>query len=104
MEIKYFFLAVEKRSDELIVRHEYPQVSPKVEYYLSPKGETLMPILQTLCSWGEEHMEHQDEEEQKNGRYMRFTQNGKKNDGIWGYLRQRMSFLCTKAHNEKDGR
>jgi DNA-binding HxlR family transcriptional regulator len=42
-------------SNNLIVRKEYPQVPPKVEYSLSPKGLTLMPVLQALCTWGEEH-------------------------------------------------
>jgi Predicted transcriptional regulators len=41
--------------NNLIVRKEYPQVPPKVEYSLSPKGLTLMPVLQALCTWGEEH-------------------------------------------------
>lgn len=42
-------------SNNLIVRKEYPQIPPKVEYSLSPKGLTLMPVLQALCAWGEEH-------------------------------------------------
>ncbi|MBY9080210.1 helix-turn-helix transcriptional regulator [Paenibacillus sp. HN-1] len=41
--------------NNLIVRKEYPQVPPKVEYSLSPKGLNLMPVLQALCTWGEEH-------------------------------------------------
>ncbi|MDO4553904.1 MAG: helix-turn-helix domain-containing protein [Lachnospiraceae bacterium] len=45
----------ELESDDLIVRHEYPQVPPKVEYYLSEKGLTLMPILQAICRWGHEN-------------------------------------------------
>jgi DNA-binding HxlR family transcriptional regulator len=47
----------ELEQDDLIVRREYPQVPPKVEYYLSQRGQTLMPILQTLCLWGVEHMD-----------------------------------------------
>lgn len=46
----------ELEHDGLIVRHEYPQVPPKVEYYLSEKGKTLMPVLHSLCSWGKEHI------------------------------------------------
>lgn len=46
----------ELEADSLIIRHEYPQVPPKVEYYLSPKGQTLMPILKNLCAWGEENI------------------------------------------------
>ncbi len=46
----------ELESDELIIRHEYPGVPPKVEYYLSEKGLSLMPVLQTICQWGHEHI------------------------------------------------
>ena len=47
----------ELEADGLIVRNEYPQVPPKVEYSLSKRGETLMPILHTLCLWGIEHID-----------------------------------------------
>ena len=36
---------------------EYPQVPPKVEYYLSERGLTLMPILDSLCKWGHSHID-----------------------------------------------
>ncbi len=47
----------ELEENDLIVRHEYPQVPPKVEYYLSERGKTLMPILNTFCQWGTEHID-----------------------------------------------
>lgn len=47
----------ELENDNLIVRHEYPQVPPKVEYYLSERGETLMPVLHELCKWGAIHFD-----------------------------------------------
>ena len=40
----------------LIHREVYPQVPPKVEYSLSPYGESLNNILDNLCSWGEDHV------------------------------------------------
>lgn len=39
--------------DGIILRKEYPQIPPKVEYSLSKKGETLIPILDVMCDWGE---------------------------------------------------
>ncbi len=45
----------ELEEDELIIRKEYPQVPPKVEYSLSKKGESMMPILHALCEWGREY-------------------------------------------------
>ncbi len=38
--------------DEIIVRTEYSQIPPKVEYSLSKKGLSLMPILKEMCIWG----------------------------------------------------
>lgn len=45
----------ELEADGLIVRKEYPQIPPKVEYSLSERGKSLMPILDMMCVWGEEH-------------------------------------------------
>jgi len=47
----------ELETDGLIIRHEYPQVPPKVEYSLSEKGMSIMPILNTICNWGHEHID-----------------------------------------------
>ncbi|SCW33076.1 transcriptional regulator, HxlR family [Paenibacillus tianmuensis] len=45
----------ELETDDMLIRTEYPQVPPKVEYRLSPKALTLMPVLEMLCAWGQEH-------------------------------------------------
>ncbi|WP_125141569.1 winged helix-turn-helix transcriptional regulator [Clostridium transplantifaecale] len=42
----------ELEADGLIIRHEYPQVPPKVEYYLSEKGYSLLPVIRSICKWG----------------------------------------------------
>lgn len=42
----------ELEADGLVVRKEYPQVPPKVEYSLTDKAETLLPLLEELCEWG----------------------------------------------------
>ena len=42
-------------ADGLINRKEYPQIPPKVEYSLTEKGTTLIPILDQLCEWGDNH-------------------------------------------------
>ncbi|MBT8506957.1 HxlR family transcriptional regulator [Methanomicrobiaceae archaeon CYW5] len=47
----------ELEKDGLITRKVYPQVPPKVEYSLTEKGLSLMPILDLLCEWGYEHMD-----------------------------------------------
>ena len=43
----------ELEADQLIVRKEYPQIPPKVEYSLSERGQSLMEVLDQLCIWGE---------------------------------------------------
>ena len=45
----------ELEADGLISRTVYPVVPPKVEYALTPKGESLVPILMALRDWGVEH-------------------------------------------------
>ena len=45
----------ELEADQLIIRTEYPQIPPKVEYRLSPRGNSLIPILNELCEWGEKN-------------------------------------------------
>ena len=45
----------ELEADRLIVRTEYPQIPPKVEYSLSERGKSLMKVLDQLCVWGEEN-------------------------------------------------
>lgn len=45
----------ELEADKLVHREEYPQIPPKVEYSLTERGESLIPILETMCDWGEEN-------------------------------------------------
>lgn len=47
----------ELEADNLIIRTEYPQIPPKVEYTLSERGRSLMKVLDQLCTWGEENRE-----------------------------------------------
>ncbi len=45
----------ELEQDKLIIRKEYPQIPPKVEYSLSQRGKSLMEVLDQLCLWGEKN-------------------------------------------------
>ncbi|MEK4699572.1 helix-turn-helix domain-containing protein [Solibacillus sp. FSL R7-0668] len=42
----------ELEADGMIIRKEYPQIPPKVEYSLTHKAEALLPVLEQLCDWG----------------------------------------------------
>ena len=43
----------ELESDRLVHREEYPQIPPKVEYSLTERGKSLIPILDAMCEWGD---------------------------------------------------
>ena len=45
----------ELESDGLVHREEYPQIPPKVEYSLTERGRSLIPILDAMCVWGEKN-------------------------------------------------
>lgn len=47
----------------LILRKEYSQIPPKVEYSLSEIGEKFKNVLEALGEWGEEYIEYMKGEE-----------------------------------------
>lgn len=42
-------------SDGIITRTVFPEVPPHVEYALSPLGESLRPIINSMAVWGTEY-------------------------------------------------
>jgi DNA-binding HxlR family transcriptional regulator len=47
----------ELEQDGVLKRKIYEQVPPKVVYSLSEYGGSLRPILDSMCAWGEQHVE-----------------------------------------------
>ena len=45
----------ELEADRLVLRRDYPQIPPKVEYSLTERGKSLIPILDGMCEWGEKN-------------------------------------------------
>lgn len=46
----------ELEKDAIITRTVYPQVPPKVEYFLTDYGKSLLPVINSMKRWGEKHM------------------------------------------------
>ena len=42
-------------ADDLVKRTEYNQLPLKVEYSLTDRGKSLIPLLDGLCAWGDAH-------------------------------------------------
>lgn len=53
-------------TDGLVKRTIYPQVPPKVEYELTERGQSLLPIIQDLVCWAKENMDEIKELREKN--------------------------------------
>ena len=45
----------ELEEDGLIIREEYDELRPKVEYYLTDIGYTLRPVIDSMQKWGKEY-------------------------------------------------
>jgi DNA-binding HxlR family transcriptional regulator len=43
-------------ADGLVIRTVYPQIPPKVEYRLSPRGKSLIPHLHGLVIWAKNNL------------------------------------------------
>jgi transcriptional regulator, MarR family len=43
--------------DGLILREAFPEIPPRVEYSLTEKGQSLLPLINNLISWASENME-----------------------------------------------
>ncbi|TDL32521.1 transcriptional regulator [Jeotgalibacillus sp. S-D1] len=48
----------ELEEDAIVHREVYPVVPPKVEYSLTENGESLMPILDSMYTWGKDYMKN----------------------------------------------
>ncbi len=47
----------ELEKDGLILRKSFNEIPPRVEYSITDKGLTLLPILELMCEWGEKNID-----------------------------------------------
>ncbi|RXZ77626.1 transcriptional regulator [Paenibacillaceae bacterium] len=55
----------EMEEDGVVIRKVYPQVPPKVEYFLSDYGKTMIPVMSSLSSWGQAHSKRDNHTQDK---------------------------------------
>ena len=46
----------ELEADGIIERVIYPEIPPKVEYFITEYGKTLLPIIDSMYTWGRQNM------------------------------------------------
>jgi DNA-binding HxlR family transcriptional regulator len=51
----------ELERDNLIVRQQYNEIPPRVEYTLSELGKSMAPVLTAMEAWGMEHLMQKSE-------------------------------------------
>lgn len=54
----------ELEQDGIIERVIFPEIPPRVEYSISEKGKKLLPIVQMMKVWGDEHVLNKTLQEQ----------------------------------------
>lgn len=68
----------EMEADGIVVRHDFKEIPPRVEYVATPFGVSLSEALKPLCDWGQQHMERI---ESRPGCSKRTTAQGDRADG-----------------------
>ncbi len=48
----------EMEKDGLVIRNDYGEIPPRVEYSLSPLGRSLDPVLMSMHEWGIQYAEN----------------------------------------------
>ena len=45
-----------EEADGFIIRHDYKEVPPHVEYHLTDLGKSFIPVFEHMKQWGEENL------------------------------------------------
>ena len=48
----------ELEADGFLVRYDYKEVPPHVEYHLTDLGKSFIPVFEHMKQWGDEHLGH----------------------------------------------
>jgi DNA-binding HxlR family transcriptional regulator len=47
----------EMANDGIVLREQYNEIPPRVEYSLTEKGESVLPILKSICFWSAKYID-----------------------------------------------
>lgn len=59
--------------DGLVTKTIYPELPPRSEYRITELGMTLIPIIDSMLKWGEEHMDLFEKKYGINGKMINFA-------------------------------
>jgi len=51
----------ELEADGLIRREIYAEIPPRVEYFITEKGRSIFPVIESMQAWGQRHMQFDNE-------------------------------------------
>lgn len=54
----------ELEADGIVLRTVYPEIPPRVEYQLTPFGESVFPVLDVISAWGRTFLREKKEKTQ----------------------------------------
>jgi DNA-binding HxlR family transcriptional regulator len=52
----------ELEADGLLTRKIYAEIPPRVEYFITVKGYSIFPVIDSMSEWGELYMEFDEDE------------------------------------------
>lgn len=55
----------ELEADGLVHREIYAEVPPRVEYSLTERGRSVVPILEMMCQWGKDYLKSSEGQAQR---------------------------------------
>lgn len=51
----------EMETEGIVTRHMYPEIPPRVEYELTPKGRAIEPVINQIYSWSSDWLKEQQQ-------------------------------------------
>lgn len=69
-------------ADQIVCRRSYDEIPPRVEYSLTDKGRSVVPILKSICQWS--GIFYKEDNENEMTQCQKCDHRGRHNDKIYG--------------------